>query len=574
KPRAGMNGDNHGSPLFRPPPSHAQPQLRPNLPLGQFAPPFRYGLVAAGPAAPGHFLQPAWISSPANNVSSSSSSASTSSSLSSSSAPAASELVARGGYPLPKNTKFLGRLGIRTIVSLTPHPPSFHHHNNSSNNLTPTSVKLASDSNAKDSSINDPVHAWVVANNITTVYFRVDAPTDDNEIPLSFKQASNILAYLINPSLMPIYVHCLDGGVVTGLVCALLRKMMCWSAKSAIAEYSRFMAGEEIDGTGVHEFVDRFSGEIEIPPTIPTWLWNGQIPTKKHPTVRLKLPSAQQQQQSTASAQTTAPLASTPHTPDIQHSSAQSPKLLHVTRQQTQTSASAGFAGRDSVVSAGLTANPLIASTSLQSDAISQRARGAVQPAHLLSYGVTGASPATVFATVNNPPADTVNSESTNTTALAASSSLSKGATDQRSDRTQQQRFSFLSQAEVKGSPASVMQNISTLAGAGLNSDTSTAGHGIIFADSAGTDESTFTADAGQQGVGAESGAVPGIGNGIGLSMGSGPGAIATQARAPTSAARVSRPGTAKNQLLGKKGSGVVENLEISVTLDALDLEM
>ncbi|KAJ3382195.1 hypothetical protein HDU84_004557, partial [Entophlyctis sp. JEL0112] len=337
------------------------------------------------------------------------------------------------GYPLPKNTKFLGRLGIRTIVSLTPHPPSFHHHNNSSNNLTPTSVKLASDSNAKDSSINDPVHAWVVANNITTVYFRVDAPTDDNEIPLSFKQASNILAYLINPSLMPIYVHCLDGGVVTGLVCALLRKMMCWSAKSAIAEYSRFMAGEEIDGTGVHEFVDRFSGEIEIPPTIPTWLWNGQIPTKKHPTVRLKLPSAQQQQQSTASAQTT---------------------------------------------------------------------------------------------------------------------------------------------AEVKGSPASVMQNISTLAGAGLNSDTSTAGHGIIFGDSAGTDESTFTADAGQQGVGAESGAVPGIGNGIGLSMGSGPGAISTQARAPTSAARVSRPGTAKNQLLGKKGSGVVENLEISVTLDALDLEM
>ncbi|ORY37408.1 hypothetical protein BCR33DRAFT_648992, partial [Rhizoclosmatium globosum] len=109
-----------------------------------------------------------------------------------------------GAYPLPNNVRFLSRLKLRTIVSLTPDAPN-------------------------EADECDPVRAWVVENNITTIHIRVDAPTDDNEIPLSFKQAAAILNIIINRDHMPIYIHCLNGGVVTGLVCALLRKLMCWS---------------------------------------------------------------------------------------------------------------------------------------------------------------------------------------------------------------------------------------------------------------------------------------------------------------------------------------------------------
>lgn len=36
------------------------------------------------------------------------------------------------------------------------------------------------------------------------------------------------------------------------------------------------------------EFVEKFSAEIEIPCTIPTWLWGGHVTFNKHPTLKLK----------------------------------------------------------------------------------------------------------------------------------------------------------------------------------------------------------------------------------------------------------------------------------------------
>ncbi|KAJ3116525.1 hypothetical protein HK100_001043 [Physocladia obscura] len=186
----------------------------------------------------------------------------------------ATELVARGAYPLPNNIRFLSRLKLRTIISLTPDVPTFHHPASPvetiiNANATITNTIITSTAIATPDAVRD----WVLTESIATVYVRVDAPTDDNEIPLSFKQAALILAHLTNPDSLPAYVHCLSGGVVTGLVCALLRKLMCWSQKSIMgkeyhmpllflifdaAEYARFMAGEEIEGTGVYEFVERY----------------------------------------------------------------------------------------------------------------------------------------------------------------------------------------------------------------------------------------------------------------------------------------------------------------------------
>ncbi|KAI8612413.1 tyrosine phosphatase family-domain-containing protein [Chytriomyces sp. MP71] len=241
-------------------------------------PPFRFGLVASSP--------------PTSTTTQFSGSGRTSTSLASSSNHAgASEGLTRGAYPLPRNVRFLIRLRLRTILSLTPEVPAFHvAAHTGEDEIAPPRASEGEEAHA-GSRAEDPVTGFVKANKIATIHIRVDKPTDDNEIPLSFKQASYILNIITNQTNLPLYIHCLNGGVVTGLVVALLRKLMCWSTKAAIAEYARFLAGEEIDGTGVHEFVERFSGEVEIPAVIPRWLWNGTIPySRKHPTIRLKYP--------------------------------------------------------------------------------------------------------------------------------------------------------------------------------------------------------------------------------------------------------------------------------------------
>ncbi|KAJ3243207.1 hypothetical protein HDU78_000741 [Chytriomyces hyalinus] len=228
-------------------------------------PPYRYGLVASSGSWSKHEIE--------------------------------SQVLTRGAYPLPSNLRFLSRLKLKSIVSLTPELPAFHINSLDTDkqkeaqvNRTGSEKDLGGDALSNSDEV-DPISTFIAKNSIATFHIRVDKPTDDNEIPLSFKQASQILSIITNVENLPLYIHCLNGGVVTGLVVALLRKLMCWTTKSAIAEYARFLAGEEIDGSAVNEFVERFTGDVEIPPNIPFWLWNGTIPfSRKHPSIRLKYP--------------------------------------------------------------------------------------------------------------------------------------------------------------------------------------------------------------------------------------------------------------------------------------------
>ncbi|KAJ3230183.1 hypothetical protein HDU81_004676 [Chytriomyces hyalinus] len=228
-------------------------------------PPYRYGLVASSGSWSKHEIE--------------------------------SQVLTRGAYPLPSNLRFLSRLKLKSIVSLTPELPAFHINSLDSDkqkeaqvNRTGSEKDFGGEALTNSDEV-DPISTFITKNSIATFHIRVDKPTDDNEIPLSFKQASQILSIITNVENLPLYIHCLNGGVVTGLVVALLRKLMCWTTKSAIAEYARFLAGEEIDGSAVNEFVERFTGEVEIPPNIPFWLWNGTIPfSRKHPSIRLKYP--------------------------------------------------------------------------------------------------------------------------------------------------------------------------------------------------------------------------------------------------------------------------------------------
>ncbi|KAJ8325327.1 protein-tyrosine-phosphatase [Batrachochytrium dendrobatidis] len=197
----------------------------------------------------------------------------------------------RGGYPKDRNHRFLARLGLKTIVSLTPEPLS-----------EPSILKFAA------------------SNNITLVHIRVDRPKEN--IPLSFPKVAQILPVLIDSCSYPLYVHCLDGSLVTTLVIMCLRKLQCWSVASYRSECIRYLK-EAMLSSEEAEFVTKFTGDFEISHALaarlPKWLWgnlgntaisstltpaSGTVsseseayvslpvfPFKRHPTLKVRLPT-------------------------------------------------------------------------------------------------------------------------------------------------------------------------------------------------------------------------------------------------------------------------------------------
>ncbi|KAI9011255.1 tyrosine phosphatase family-domain-containing protein [Gaertneriomyces semiglobifer] len=164
----------------------------------------------------------------------------------------------RGAYPKPRNFRFLRRLGLRSILSLTPEPP------------------------------NEDLTDFCKANNITPIFVRVDKPKE--HIPLSFSKTAQILSSLIDATNLPLFVHCLDGTGVTGAIIMCLRKLQCWSLTYALVESARYHK-DGVIGSEEAEFVEKFSSEVEVPQRIPKWLWAGQTNFKKHPSVKLKWPA-------------------------------------------------------------------------------------------------------------------------------------------------------------------------------------------------------------------------------------------------------------------------------------------
>ncbi|KAJ3339579.1 hypothetical protein HDU93_007996 [Gonapodya sp. JEL0774] len=168
----------------------------------------------------------------------------------------------RGGYPKPRNHRFLRRLRLRTIVSLTPDPPA------------PDLLEFCGAENIK--SLHIPV------------------AKSKGSIPLGYARVSAILQILVNAQRHPMYVHCLDGALVTGSVIMCLRKLQLWTGAAAIAEFARY-SGDTVE-TEQTEFLESFGGEIELPSQgdmerYPPWLWAGgtKIPfQKKHPTLRVR----------------------------------------------------------------------------------------------------------------------------------------------------------------------------------------------------------------------------------------------------------------------------------------------
>eukprot|EP01112_Ceratiomyxa_fruticulosa_P015405 TRINITY_DN4523_c0_g1_i2.p1 TRINITY_DN4523_c0_g1~~TRINITY_DN4523_c0_g1_i2.p1 ORF type:complete len:279 (+),score=58.81 TRINITY_DN4523_c0_g1_i2:233-1069(+) len=161
----------------------------------------------------------------------------------------------RGAYPTEHNGRFLRRLKLKTIVSLTPKKPE----------------KVLED--------------YCEREGITIYHMNVAKFKDD--VTLSSSQIVQILQIIIAPENMPLYIHCLDGANVTGIVIMCLRKLQNWNLSAIYSEFSRFTR-ESYISSAESEFVETFKAEISIPSVIPKWLWQGET-VAKHPTLKLKV---------------------------------------------------------------------------------------------------------------------------------------------------------------------------------------------------------------------------------------------------------------------------------------------
>ncbi|KAF8938843.1 hypothetical protein BGZ58_000076 [Dissophora ornata] len=163
--------------------------------------------------------------------------------------------VYRGAYPKQRNLRYLKRLKLRTILSLIPDAP------------------------------DDVFQEFCAQQGIRSIHLPVDKVKDN--VPLTYNRAVEAVQIIIDQENLPIYIHCLDGASVTGLVVCCIRKLQTWNISSAMGEFLRYLRGGVISSEE-SAFVEKFSSEINISKPIPPWLWEGQITFKKHPTLKLK----------------------------------------------------------------------------------------------------------------------------------------------------------------------------------------------------------------------------------------------------------------------------------------------
>ncbi|KAJ2864207.1 protein-tyrosine-phosphatase [Coemansia aciculifera] len=151
----------------------------------------------------------------------------------------------RGGYPKPRNFRFLRRQRLKTIVSLIP--------------------------DDRDNLLAEFCHD----EGIKRIVIAVDSPNEN--VTVSESIVSRCLELVTNPDTMPLYLHCLDGSNVTGVVIMCLRKLQLWRVVSMQSEYLRFEQDGEIIPEE-SEFVETYSGRgLALPNPYVEWLWPGRV---------------------------------------------------------------------------------------------------------------------------------------------------------------------------------------------------------------------------------------------------------------------------------------------------------
>jgi tyrosine-protein phosphatase OCA6 len=166
----------------------------------------------------------------------------------------------RGTYPHPQNIRFLKRLNLKTILSLTPEP------------------------------LSGEVMEFAKENGIQLIHLCCGPMKTKSKkkrpVPITAEQAREAVEYMINGNLAPMYVHCLNGSEVTCLVIGCLRKFAFWSMASIGEEFSRYSEMEPAD----EAFLQEMQSEITVPNNVVPWIWRGLSVSgvvKNHPKLRL-----------------------------------------------------------------------------------------------------------------------------------------------------------------------------------------------------------------------------------------------------------------------------------------------
>lgn len=155
----------------------------------------------------------------------------------------------RGGYPRHINFPFLDSLKLKTIISLTPEP-----------------ITAETDFN---------LYEFARQRNIQLVHLECAQSGKGKKrgVPMGYTTVLDALDYMVYKEYGPIYLHCLNGGQVTSLVIACLRKFQFWSSIAIFNEFINFTTNITLND---RSFVDGFKGEIDIQPTGKVdWLWVG-----------------------------------------------------------------------------------------------------------------------------------------------------------------------------------------------------------------------------------------------------------------------------------------------------------
>jgi tyrosine-protein phosphatase OCA6 len=144
--------------------------------------------------------------------------------------------ITRGAYPTLRNFRFLSRLQLKTIISLTPEAP------------TPdvmlfaemAGVRVVHIPIARMATLSDAVQCAV----LLAVNVRQEYPAFAVNKWLTPHVQCSLEQICIEANNHPVYLHCLDGRRISSLVVLLLRRVQGWSPLTALSEYWRCVSSE------------------------------------------------------------------------------------------------------------------------------------------------------------------------------------------------------------------------------------------------------------------------------------------------------------------------------------------
>lgn len=169
--------------------------------------------------------------------------------------------IYRGSYPQPHSIRFLKRLGLKTIISATPSPL-----------------------------IEGEVREFALNSGIQLIHVECEEPKEKSKkkraVPLRYSVVRHVLELLLDSSLSPVYIHCLNGSQVTCLIVACLRKLSFWSTEAIADEFQRYSDFELED----QKFIQDFKSQIKLPKHTVGWMWQGLSMSgvvKNHPDLKI-----------------------------------------------------------------------------------------------------------------------------------------------------------------------------------------------------------------------------------------------------------------------------------------------